>query len=230
MLLCAYENERETYRQIFEQMYYLRARQFSERRGWRVEVKDGLEIDRFDRLNPLYVCVLSDERQLLASLRLLPTTGPHMLSDVFPEVMGDAGIVRHPLILESSRFCVDTQAAKSFGSEGLNHVTRGLLHGLFSTTQAAGIRNIISVYDIFVERILRRAGCRIERLGPVYKYDDLKTVGGLFEVSDDVVKAVAGDFRKDIAQRRSSQSDLVKFTPVSSRKTASALINSTNAV
>lgn len=195
MILTAFEEERETHADIFEQMYRLRARQFSERRGWRVTVKNGLEKDRFDDMNPLYICVVSETRQLLASLRLLPTTGPHMLSDVFPEVTGEAGIIRHPLILESSRFCVDTKAATEFGSEGINLVTRELLYGLFSKAQAEGMKKIISVYDVFVERILRRAGCDFDRLGPVVKYDDLKTVGGLFDVNDDVVRSVRGQLK-----------------------------------
>ena len=173
--------------------------QFAVRRGWRVVVKDGLEKDRFDEMNPLYICVVNNDHKLLASLRLLPTTGPHMLSEVFPEVMGEASIVRHPLVLESSRFCVDTKAATDIGQEGLNLVTRELLHGLFSTAQRSGIRNIISVFDVFVERILRRAGCQFDRLGPVHRYDDLKTVGGLFEVSSDVIEAVAGKEKRIVA-------------------------------
>ncbi|WP_120632528.1 acyl-homoserine-lactone synthase [Ruegeria sp. EL01] len=190
MILTAFEAVHDTYADIFEQMYRLRARQFSERRGWRVTVENGLEKDRFDEMNPLYICVVSEARQLLASLRLLPTTGPHMLSDVFPEVMGEAGIVRHPLILESSRFCVDTKAATEFGPEGIKLVTRELLFGLFSTAQAAGMKNIIAVYDVFVERILRQAGCDFDRLGPVVNYNDLKTVGGLFKVTNAVVENV----------------------------------------
>lgn len=190
MILTAYGNERAKYPEILDQMHRLRARQFSDRRGWRVVVENGLERDRFDNLNPLYILVLSDEQQLLASLRLLPTTGPHMLSDVFPEVMGGTGIVRHPLVLESSRFCVDTKAAQDFGPEGINLVTRELLFGLFSTAQKAGMRNIISVYDVFVERVLRRAGCQFDRLGPICKFDDLQTVGGLFEVNDATIQNV----------------------------------------
>lgn len=190
MLVVAHEAERSTFGDLFDQMYQLRARQFALRRGWRVEVNDGRERDRFDDLNPLYICVASEEGQLLASLRLLPTTGPHMLSDVFPEVMGEAGVIRHPLILESSRFCVDTEASRAFYGDGINLVTREILSGLFSTALSAGMQNIISVYDVYVERILQRAGCRFDRLGPVHLYDDLKTVGGLFEVSEEVIAAL----------------------------------------
>lgn len=192
MILTVFAEERDSHADILEQMYRLRARQFSERRGWRVTVQNGLEKDRFDDMNPLYICVITEDRHLLASLRLLPTIGPHMLSDVFPEVMGEAGIIRHPLILESSRFCVDTKAATEFGPEGINLVTRELLYGLFSTAHAEGMKNIVSVYDVFVERILRRAGCGFDRFGPIVKYDDLKTVGGLFEVSNDVIDSVRG--------------------------------------
>ena len=84
MLLVAHGSEIASHADIFEQMYRLRAEQFSLRRGWRVDVQDGPEKDRFDDLNPLYICVLGNNQNLLASLRLLPTTGPHMLSDVFP--------------------------------------------------------------------------------------------------------------------------------------------------
>ena len=193
MLVVAHEKDSDVHSEIFDQMYTLRARQFGQRRGWRVSVVDDMEKDRFDTLNPLYVCVVDPNGVLLASLRLLPTTGSHMLSDVFPEVMGDAGIVRHPLIWESSRFCVDTEQARQFGPDGLNIVTRQVLAGLFQTALDAGMQNVISVYDVFVERILRRSGCVFERLGPVVTYDDLKTVGGLFEVSEDVVAALKSD-------------------------------------
>ncbi len=193
MLLVAHGSEADSHAETFEEMYKLRAKQFSLRRGWRVKVRDGLEKDLFDDLNPLYICVLGHNHKLLASLRLLPTTGPHMLSDVFPEVMGEAGIVRHPLVWESSRFCVDTDAVRDFGADGINMITRKILAGLFQTAQQAGVQNIISVYDVFVERILRRAGCSFDRLGPVVKYDDLKTVGGLFEVSESVIEALQSD-------------------------------------
>ncbi len=193
MLLVAHGSEIATHADTFEQMYRLRAEQFSLRRGWRVNVQGGLEKDRFDDLNPLYICILGHNQNLLASLRLLPTTGPHMLSDIFPEVMGEAGIVRHPLIWESSRFCVDTNAVREFGADGINMITRQVLAGLFQTARDAGIRNVISVYDVFVERILRRAGCSFDRLGPIVKYDDLKTVGGLFEVSESVIAELLSD-------------------------------------
>ncbi len=191
MIITAHAIEDDVFGELFCQMFELRAQQFKHRRKWSVEVKNNLERDRFDDLNPLYVLATSDSGRLLGSLRLLPTTGPHMLSDVFADVMGDAEIVRNPLVIESSRFCVDTCACKEFGPAGVNQVTVQLLQALFQTAQAAGMTHVISVYDVFMERILRRAGCNFERLGPIVEYDGLKTVGGLCEVSDAVIQKIS---------------------------------------
>ncbi|MDI5986451.1 acyl-homoserine-lactone synthase [Halomonas sp. M4R5S39] len=184
------DNLRHTHGDLVDQVYILRAQSFLERRGWSVEVKDNREIDRFDAMNPLYVLSVAPSGQLLASLRLLPTTGPHMLSDVFPDTMTGARIIRHPLILESSRFCVDTAAAKNHMAAGVNTVTGELLVGLFEIALNAAIVNVVSVYDLFVERILRRAGCRFNRLGEPVAYDGLKTVAGVFEVSQVTIDSI----------------------------------------
>ncbi|NDV50421.1 acyl-homoserine-lactone synthase [Salipiger sp. PrR003] len=184
--------------ELLDQMFQLRARSFKDRRGWRVVVEDGREHDHFDTLNPLYVVVSDGNGKLLASLRLLPTMGPHMLADVFPEVMGDDQPIRNPLVWESSRFCVDTEAAKSYAASGINHVTRELLRGLFEKAYASGMHNVVSVYDIYVERILKRAGCTFERLGPVVQYDKgLKTTCGLFKVSQEVVNQLTDEYELD---------------------------------
>jgi acyl homoserine lactone synthase len=175
---------------LIDQMFKLRARQFLDRRHWSVKVVDGRERDSFDDLHPIYIITADRERRLIGSLRILPTTGPHMLADVFPEIMGEDQIIRHPLIWESSRFCVDTEAANRYGPGGVNMATAELLSGLFATALEAGMVNIVSVYDLAVERILRRTGCVFDRIGAVVEYDGLKTTAGLFEVSARAVENI----------------------------------------
>jgi len=94
---------------IIDKMFRLRAKVFNDRLGWDVKVSNHREMDQFDELNPLYVVETDEHRNVLASLRLLPTTGPHMLSDVFSELMEPEDIIRSPRVLESSRFAVDTE-------------------------------------------------------------------------------------------------------------------------
>ena len=189
MIILLHGHDSSRHPDLFDQMFRLRAAAFAERRKWTVEVNDGMEIDRFDDLDPLYILSISETGKVLASLRLLQTTGPHMLADVFPETV-DGLITRHPLIWESTRFCVDTKAVAAFSSKGVNQITGELLAALFEVALSHGLKNIISVYDLYLERILRRAGCIFDRLGEPYPYDGLPTVAGLFEVSEGAVRNI----------------------------------------
>jgi len=123
-----------------------------------------------------------EHRNVLASLRLLPTTGPHMLSDVFSELMEPEDIIRSPRVLESSRFAVDTELLGHLPN-GLSTVTGKLLCALLETARAAGVDFVISVYDVRMERILRRAGCGFERLCQPRRIGDVLTVAGLCETA-----------------------------------------------
>ncbi len=87
-------------------MFRSRALIFSERLGWEVVVKDERERDRFDDENPLYLNSVDPESgQYWGSLRLLPTTGPNMLRDVFPFLLSDGRVIEGASIWESSRIC-----------------------------------------------------------------------------------------------------------------------------
>jgi acyl homoserine lactone synthase len=174
---------------ILDKMFRLRAKVFNDRLGWEVKVRDHRETDRFDELNPLYIVETDDKRNVLASLRLLPTTGPHMLSDVFSELMAPESIIRSPRVLESSRFAADTELLGHLPN-GLSSVTGVLLCALLETSRAAGVDFVISVYDVRMERILRRAGCGFERLCEPRKIGDVMTVAGLCETATSVTDEI----------------------------------------
>ena len=165
---------------IIDKMFRLRAKVFNDRLGWDVKVSNKREKDEFDELNPLYVVETDEQRNVLASLRLLPTTGPHMLSDVFNELLEPEDIIRSPRVLESSRFAVDTELLGHLPN-GLSTVTGKLLCALLETARAAGVDFVISVYDVRMERILRRAGCGFERLCQPKRIGSVLTVAGLCE-------------------------------------------------
>jgi acyl homoserine lactone synthase len=91
-------------------MFRNRAEIFSERLGWDVIVKDGYERDRFDDLDPLYlVSVDPMTERYWGSLRLLPTTGPNMLRDVFPRLLEEGEVIESATIWESLRIPVDRE-------------------------------------------------------------------------------------------------------------------------
>src|SRR5271165_3110143 len=87
-------------------MFRNRAEIFSERLRWSVSVKNGYERDSFDDANPLYLVSVDPLTQIYrGSVRLLPTTGPNMLRDVFPFLLSEGESVESPTIWEISRIC-----------------------------------------------------------------------------------------------------------------------------
>lgn len=170
--------------QLMKQMFRLRAATFHKRLNWAVNVKDGLERDQFDDAHPLYLLSVDDYGQLQGSLRLLPTTGPHMLRDVFSQLLNDDEPVVSPVIWESTRFCVSAEAAAYRSGNQLNRVTGELLAGIVEVGQRAGLSSVISVYDARMRRILRLAGCPADEIGTPTRIGDVMTYAGLFAIDD----------------------------------------------
>ncbi|WP_339864842.1 acyl-homoserine-lactone synthase [Paremcibacter congregatus] len=130
---------RHEYEDEMDQMFRLRHRIFVEQLGWKLpEARDGKEIDRFDTEDAIYLLSLDGDRKLLGSKRLLPTTQPHLMSEVFPHmVAGD--VPAGPHIWESSRSCVhpDCRDRGIIGHLFLAMVEVGLIMGIEKITFVA---------------------------------------------------------------------------------------------
>jgi N-acyl-L-homoserine lactone synthetase len=190
MMLLFHGHERDNFAEIADDMYRLRARVFSERLGWDVKVESGVEIDEFDNLDPLYAVHLDEERRVTGTFRLLQTTGPTMLRDVFSRCLPPGMDVRSPIVWESTRFCVDSERAAQRGTNGLTEITGALLSSLIEIGVLAGLSHIVTVIDVRMERILRRAGCPIERLGLPVDYGGTMTLAILMECSDSAIAEI----------------------------------------
>ncbi len=88
-----------------EEMHRQRKVIFVDRAGWQVPVLADREIDSYDRVDTVYLLAKEEPgRGLLASSRLLSTTTPHLMSDLFSAACR-GGVPRGPTIWEISRFC-----------------------------------------------------------------------------------------------------------------------------
>lgn len=168
-------------------MHRLRARVFSDRLAWSVTVEDGREFDDFDKLDPLYLIAEDREGKVRGTVRLLPTTGPNMLSDVFPELLPANQTVRSPRIWESSRFSVDHEALAERSDKLINRTTAEILCGMTEVGIRVGLDFIVSVVDVHMERVLKRANCHCERLGEPKKIGKVTTIAGLWEIGDELL-------------------------------------------
>jgi len=91
---------------ILDQMFADRKTVFVDTLKWTVPVLDGkYEIDEFDLPETRYVVIVDGARRHLASARILPTTGPHLLRSIFPQLCcGPIPIGRSTA--EITRFCL----------------------------------------------------------------------------------------------------------------------------
>ena len=167
-------------------MFRHRAEIFSERLGWEVIVKDGYERDRFDDLSPLYlVSVDPVTERYWGSLRLLPTTGPNMLRDVFPQLL-EGEVIESATIWESSRICALAAPGQPERSKnGVGYVLSELIEGIGEVALMAGLTQIVSVFDARVLRVLKAVGCEPEIVGRPQRIGGGMAYAALFEPNPD---------------------------------------------
>ncbi|MCA1399518.1 acyl-homoserine-lactone synthase [Bradyrhizobium elkanii] len=163
--------------ELLREMYRLRYRVFRDRLNWDVSASGKLELDLFDTLGPDYLIAL-DQGQVVGCVRLLPTTGPTMLAETFPALLGDRQAPRSERILESSRFCVDTRSGSARATNGVGRVTFVLFAAMIEYLDAAGADAIVTVTDVRMERILRRAGWPLDRISPPQRIGETIALAG----------------------------------------------------
>jgi acyl homoserine lactone synthase len=175
-------------------MHRLRKRVFHDLLGWDVQVRDSWEIDDYDRANPLYVLSYGETGRLRGSLRLLPTLGPNMLDDTFPSLLGDGPQIRSAAIWESSRFCIDPEISQDRASNQVTIAAAELMCGVGELGLASGLSHIVTVTDVFLERMFKRMGCPGARIGEPQRIGVVQAVAVSWDVSQDLLdrmKAVA---------------------------------------
>jgi len=91
---------------LLDSMFRDRKTTFVDKLKWQVPVVDGIyEKDEFDTDTAAYLIAANREgTKHVSSMRLCPTSGPHLLSDVFPQLC-DGEIPRGDDIWEVSRIC-----------------------------------------------------------------------------------------------------------------------------
>jgi N-acyl-L-homoserine lactone synthetase len=108
-LLQAHEHHKHP--NLLDQSFRLRKKVFADKLGWDVPVSGPRERDRYDDLHPAYLLWCDEERErLFGCVRLMPTTGPTLLYDVFRDTFPGACDLIAPGIWEGTRMCIDEEA------------------------------------------------------------------------------------------------------------------------
>lgn len=171
------------------EMHKLRAKIFRDRMGWEVPIISGMEIDGYDALDPYYLMAREHERGLLGCMRVLPTMGPYMLKDTFPELLYEHAAPENPKIWELSRFAVEAEEQQGFGfSELTMDVTREIIR----FGDKMGIEHYVTVTTPSIERMMRRAGFAVTRYGPPIRIGVEVAVALDFDIGEQTHEALFG--------------------------------------
>lgn len=187
---------------VLQEMHKLRARVFSDRLGWDVQVIDGMEMDEFDALNPAHVISLNDDGDVVGCMRLLQTTGPHMLADVFSAILDGEPPLRSAQVWEATRFCVDTtKLRRGDGKNTISYVTSEVMIGAFEYAQEAGVLDAVAVIDPVMDRVMQRSGnAPTDYLGSAKPMGKVTAMAALMDCSDERIASIRNysDIRHDV--------------------------------
>ncbi|MER9191024.1 acyl-homoserine-lactone synthase [Mesorhizobium australicum] len=172
-----------------EQMHRLRYRVFRVRLDWDVSFSGGYEVDPFDALRPHYILLRGPTGRIDGCVRLLPTTGPTMLRDSFFALLADRPAPEDPRVWESSRFALDLPPSAP-KQAGIAIGTYELFAGMVEFGLSRDLRSIVTVTDLRIERILRRAGWPLERLSDPQTIGNTRAVAGYLDVSTESLEAL----------------------------------------
>jgi acyl-homoserine lactone synthase len=150
-----------------------------ERRWMALDRPDGREIDQFDTAAAVYLMAIDRER-VVGGHRLVPTSEPTLLSDVFPQ-LAMRGLIRSPRIVELSRIFVvrDRRGTVADGVESR------ILSGTMEYALAEGITHFNIVMETWWIPRLQECGWRVNPLGVPVDIAGMNTIGVSIDVTDE---------------------------------------------
>jgi N-acyl-L-homoserine lactone synthetase len=153
---------------IRQDMHRVRKAVFVDRLGWRVPViDDEFEVDQYDTEGAVYLVALdSTAGGHLTSVRLLPSTRPHILGDFYGELCSD-GAPRAANVWEISRLCAAPGLPRDKEMRARHKISAALIeYGLLR-----GITRYTCVLNIRWLSTLLAPGWPCEPLGPPQTID-----------------------------------------------------------
>lgn len=163
------------------EMHRLRYRVFKERLDWNMRTTGGFEIVSFDYLKPPYLVLRDSAGRVGAAYAFCPRRGPTMLRDVFSRLLEGR---------TAPDFALDLPPSAPKGSGSIAVATYELLAGMIEFSLSRRLTYIVTTTDLRMERILRRAGWPLARIGPPPTIGTTRAVAGCLDVSEASFAAV----------------------------------------
>lgn len=173
-------SNRKLYEKQLEQHFRLRHDIYVVERKWQALARPiNIEMDAFDTEHAIYLLAVDSRGDVIGGSRLVPTSQPHLLGNVFPH-LANGTPPRAPDIYEWTRFFI----AFPYRTAGTSAQLAGeVLCGLLEASLQLGTRKISVVCEAFWPERLRALGWKVEVLGDRLRIEDCEIVGALIEVT-----------------------------------------------
>jgi acyl-homoserine lactone synthase len=202
---------RHLYERELDEHHQIRHRIYIEELRWRglTPRDDQREYDQFDFDDTVYLLGIENGR-VVGGLRLVPTTGPHLIADVFSRFAAERGVPRRPDVAEWTRiFVVPERREEHSGSKVGSTVIAAMIdYGL-----QEGLTGISVVMNTFWLPKFHRYGWRVRPLGMPDVHDGEWLIAVLIDVTPE---ALAGIQSACALERRSTlvrRGDIHPFIP-----------------
>jgi len=173
--------------ELWLQSHQLRHQAFVARLAYDVPSHDGMEWDQYDTPRASYIVVEHDGR-CAAVCRLVPTTGPYMLEELFPQLLPYAP-PKAADIWEATRIAVDA----ALPAPARDAALRALIVGVQRFGLENGIRHFLGLMPVAIfKRTLIRNGVAVRILDAAAKpIDGITTAAGEILVDPATVERLA---------------------------------------
>lgn len=191
---------------LWAEHHRLRHKLFIERLGWEIPTAEGMEYDGYDTPSAHYLLVSGADNQLAGMARLIPTTRPYMIEQLWPDFMEI--LPKTKAIWEASRFGV----APHLPPSERERVSKEIVLGCQEFGVHHGIESMLVVMPTpIIYRLMARTGCPYRMLGMPKNLNGIRIGAATIEVSSKILTAVR---LKTGIQRQ------IQFTETNTRRAA----------
>jgi acyl-homoserine lactone synthase len=188
MILIINAENRSLFEEEIMEMHRQRKAVFVDKQGWNVPVIGDMEVDGYDSVQATYLIAMDDggAQSVQASARLLPTTRPHLMADLFLAACG-GDVPSGPSIWEVSRFCVSPsivsrrQRVELLWQMACAVIETALLYGVDKVTFVANAALLPLALD---------CGWQAARLGPTLPDGDDEVTAVVVSITPEGLRAV----------------------------------------
>ncbi len=182
-------------------MFAARKEVFVDLLNWNVPVlANRFEIDHFDNPDARYLILLDDTGRHRASARLLPTTVPHILDSLFPELCEEE-LPRGEKVFEITRFCLDRHQSALERRAARNR----LVSAIADFALANDIVTYTGVAELAWLKQILTFGWRCRPLGPPRHVDGQMLAALRIDIDHDTITHLMGTGIYDPNMQRSTR-------------------------